>query len=374
MMKITLPRSALFAALGQVRAVVERRNTIPILSNALLDADASGLTLRATDLDIEIRARIEGRAAAPGATTVPAQMLFDIVRKFPDKAEVSLAMAADGQTLRVESGRARLDLQALPASDYPDITIGPMSHGFALPAATLARLIAKTEFAISTEETRYYLNGIYWHAPVVDGRQRLRAVATDGHRMALAETEPPAGCDGMPGIIVPTKAVARLREIAKAWDGELAVEVSDTKIRVTAGATVMTSKLVDGTFPDYTRVIPRGHDKRLVIDGPSLAAALDRVSTIASERGRAVKLRAEAERLTLTVLDQNAGTAEEGLDARFDGPDGFTIGFNSRYMADILETLDAKEAEIALGDPGSPTLFRNPQDESVELVLMPMRV
>lgn len=370
-MKITLPRAALFAALGQVKAAVKTRNTIPILGNVRLDADAAGLALTATDLDIEIKTRIDGEARLQGATTVPARMLHEIVRKMPDKAAITLD--ADGPTLTVTGGASRFALASLPATDFPDLTAGTFPHRLELPAATLARLIGMTAFAISAEETRYYLNGIYLHTRTGDDGPMLRAVATDGHRLARAEIAAPLGSDGMPGVILPTKAIERLRDLAKSHEGNIAIEISPTKIRATAGATTLTSKLIDATFPDYDRVIPRGNDKRLAVDRATIAGAIDRVSTIASDKSRAVRIEIEAERLTMRVVNVDAGQAEETVDATLSG-EPITIGFNSRYFAQIVDTLACDRLDIAIGDVGAPILITNPQDASVEIVLMPMRV
>ncbi|SHF00973.1 DNA polymerase III, beta subunit [Kaistia soli DSM 19436] len=373
-MQISLPRSALFAALGQVKAVVEKRNTIPILSNVLLRAEKDSFTVVATDLDIEIKVRIEGvTPEKAGATTVEAHLLFDIVRKFSDKAVISLATAPDGQKLRVAAERSEFHLQMLPESDYPSITVAPMPDGWLLPAATLARIIAKTEFAISSEETRYYLCGIYWHVRGGADGPMLCAVATDGHRLAKVEITAPPGTEGMPGVIVPTKTVSRLREMAKGFEGDITFEVSDTKIRATAGGTVLTSKLIDATYPDYARVMPRGNDRLLTADRPSLAAALDRVSTLSSDKGRAVVLELEAGTARLAVNNADHGTAEETLDVTYEA-EPLRIGFNSRYLADVLDCIACDQVQIRLGDAGNPALITNPLDPSVELVIMPMRV
>lgn len=368
-MQITLPRSALFAALGMVKAVVERRTTIPILANVRLTLEAGGLRLVGTDLDIEISTRVAGQADAAGETTVPAGMLADIVAKFPDKADVTLSLAADGQTLTVSSGRARLNLQALPASDFPDISGGEFACRFALAPATLARMLGKTEFAISTEETRYYLNGTFWHRE----DDKLVVVATDGHRLARVAVPSPEGDPAFKGVIVPAKTVSRLRVLAKATEADMTVEISETKIRVTAGETVLTSKLIDGTFPDYKRVIPQANSKRLTISRAALAAAVDRVSTIATERGRAVKLSVTPGFLHLTVNNADAGTGEETLDIDYDG-EPIDIGFNSRYVADALEVLAADTVTLDLNQSGDPALLKAAGDDDMLVVLMPMRV
>ncbi|KAA0971672.1 DNA polymerase III subunit beta [Aureimonas fodinaquatilis] len=374
-MRIIIERSNLLKALGHVHRVVERRNTIPILSNVLLKSEEGALRLKATDLDIEVTERVVAIDEQPGATTVPAYLLYDIVRKLPDGSEVNLTTNEEGSQLVVSSGRSRFRLQCLPEIDFPDITTGVFSHSFKLPAAALARLIERTQFAISTEETRYYLNGIFFHTIESEGSLKLRAVATDGHRLARAEADAPSGSEGMPGIIVPRKTVSELQKLIGDADDESAVDVelSESKIRFTIGDVVITSKLIDGTFPDYQRVIPTGNDKALVLDRQSFAQAVDRVSTISSERGRAVKLAVSQGQLVLTVNSPDSGTATEELPVGYDA-DEIEIGFNARYLLDITSQLSGEESVFMLADPGSPTLIRDGGDSGTLYVLMPMRV
>src|ERR1700732_4952410 len=289
-MKITVERSELLKSLGHVHRVVERRNTIPILANVLLRADRSKLSLKATDLDVEVTDTIAAEVGPGGSTTVPAHMFFDIVRKLPEGAQIVLESSGDRAALAIRAGRSRFTLQTLPESDFPDLAPGEMSHKFTLKAADLKRLIDKTQFAISTEETRYYLNGIYLHAAGAAKEQMLRAVATDGHRLAQMQLELPKGAAGMPGIIVPRKTVSEVLRLMEDNEAEVAIELSSGKIRFTVGDARLTSKLIDGTFPDYARVIPLANDKELVVDKKEFEAAVDRVSTVSSERGRAVKL------------------------------------------------------------------------------------
>ena len=248
-----------------------------------------------------------------------------------------------------------------------------MTHKFSLPAKDLKRLIDKTQFAISTEETRYYLNGIYLHVAGAAKAQRLRAVATDGHRLAQAELDAPKGAEGMPGIIVPRKTVGEVQRLIEDLDTEIMIELSQTKIRFTIGDVVLTSKLIDGTFPDYGRVIPAGNDKTLMVDKPEFAAAVDRVSTVSSERGRAVKLALSAGKLVLTVTNPDSGRATEELEVEYDS-DPLDIGFNSRYLLDIAAQIEGDVAVLKLADPGSPTLIQEKDSASALYVLMPMRV
>ena len=372
-MKVTLERNALLKSLGHVHRVVERRNTYPILANVLMKAADGRLDLRATDLDIEVTESVPAMVATPGTTTVPAHTLYEIVRKLADGAEVMLRTDEDGNAMSVISGRSSFRLQCLPQSDFPELSAGSFSHIFRLDSTALKTLIDKTQFAISTEETRYYLNGIYLHTVEAGGKLKLRSVATDGHRLARAELDAPAGSEGMPGIIIPRKTVSELQKLVDNPDVAVTVELSDTKIRFTIGSVVLTSKLIDGTFPDYQRVIPTGNDKQLIIDRQTFASAVDRVSTISSERGRAVKLAIGDGQVTLAVNNPDSGSATEELAADYSS-DPMEIGFNARYLLDVAGQLAGSDARFMLADAGSPTLIYDTGDENTLYVLMPMRV
>lgn len=372
-MKATVERAHLLKALTHVHRVVERRNTIPILSNVLIRAEGGSLKLKATDLDLEVTESIAAVVSEPGGTTVPAHTIYDIVRKLPDGSQIEIVTRPDGATVDVRAGRSRFTLQMLPESDFPDLTAEAMTNRFNLPAAQLKRLIDRTQFAISTEETRYYLNGIFLHTVEAGGDLRFRAVATDGHRLAQAETVAPSGSEGMPGIIVPRKTVGEIQKLIEDPEASISVELSDAKIRVTIGDVVLTSKLIDGTFPDYGRVIPQGNDKELKIDRDEFAQAVDRVSTISSERGRAVKLALSEGKLILTVNNPDSGSATEELSADYEA-EPLDIGFNSRYLLDIASQLQGDTAVFRLADPGSPTLISDLSDREALYVLMPMRV
>jgi DNA polymerase-3 subunit beta len=371
-MRVTVERSHLLKSLGHVHRVVERRNTIPILANVLLRAEGARLLLKATDLDLEITETVPADIAQGGATTVPAQILFDIVRKLPDGAEVALD-TGDGAQLALRAGRSKFTLQVLSESDFPDLTAGEFPTRFALAAAALRKLIERTQFAISTEETRYYLNGIYLHVITVGDKPMLRAVATDGHRLAQAQIEAPAGAEGMAGVIVPRKTVGEVQKLLDDPEAEVVVELSENKIRFTIGAIVLTSKLIDGTFPDYVRVIPQGNDKILKVDRSEFAGAVDRVSTISSERGRAVKLALADGKMVLSVNNPDSGSAVEELGVDYPA-DAIEIGFNSRYLLDVAGQLETGTAEFRFADPGSPTLIQDVGEANALYVLMPMRV
>jgi DNA polymerase-3 subunit beta len=373
-MKVTVERAELLRSLSHVHRVVERRNTIPILFNVLVRADTANLAFKATDLDLEVVESIAADVAPGGITTVPAQMFYEIVRKLPEGAQVVLEAPGDRAQMSIRAGRSRFSLQTLPASDFPDLAAGDLTHRFALPAAELKRLIDSTQFAISTEETRYYLNGIYLHPVGTGNSLMLRAVATDGHRLAQFELAAPAGTEGMPGIIVPRKTVAEVQRLTDGGgEGEVGIELSQSKIRFTLGAVVLTSKLIDGTFPDYSRVIPLGNDKRLEVGKRDFEQAVDRVSTVASERGRAVKLSLSAGKLVLSVTNPDSGSATEELEVEYDA-DPLDIGFNARYLLEIISQIEGDIAVLKLADPGSPTLLADKDRTGALYVLMPMRV
>jgi len=372
-MKVTVERAALLKSLGHVHRVVERRNTIPILANVLIRADGSKLSFKATDLDLEITETIAAEVSPGGSTTVPAHMFYEIVRKLPEGTQVVLEGTGDRAVLTLRAGRSRFTLQTLPENDFPDLAAGDMTHSFKLAAADLKRLIDKTQFAISTEETRYYLNGIYLHA-MKDGKSgRLRAVATDGHRLARHELELPDGAKDIPGVIIPRKTVAELRRLLDDAEGAIEIGLSDTKVQFTFNSIELTSKLIDGSFPDYQRVIPSGNDKVLTLDAKEFSLAVDRVSTISADKTRAVKLNLDKDRVTLSVVNPESGTATEDLGANYQASP-IEIGFNARYLLDITGQIAGKDVRFLLADAGSPTLIEDAQDGSTLYVLMPMRV
>ncbi len=367
-MKATIERATLLRGLSHVQSVVERRNTIPILSNVLIEASLDGsLRLMATDLDLQIDETVPAAVDQAGAITVPAHTLFDIARKLPEGAQVELT-AAEGK-IKVNAGRAKFELGTLPRDDFPVIAEGELPTVFELPAETLKQIIDKTRFAISTEETRYYLNGIFLH--VAD--DMLKAAATDGHRLARVTVPRPEGAEAMPDVIVPRKCVAELRKLLDEVDGSVGVSLSGSKIRFDLGAAILTSKLIDGTFPDYSRVIPTGNDKILKIDPRSFMQGVDRVSTIATEKTRAVKMALDRDRITLSVTSPDNGTAAEDVPGEY-AAQPFEIGFNSRYLMDILGQIESDLVEVHLADAAAPTLIRENDKSPALYVLMPMRV
>jgi DNA polymerase III subunit beta len=372
-MKLTIERAALLKALGHVQSVVERRTTIPILSSVLLRASAGRLALSATDMDLEIVERVPSQIEQDGRTTAPAHTLYDIVRKLREGAQIEIEASGERNAMVLRSGRSTFTLQSLPPEDYPVMAGGELPHNFALSASELRTLIDRTRFAISTEETRYYLNGIYLHVTKNEGVPVIRAVATDGHRLARVELVLPEGAAAMPGVIIPRKTVLELRKLVDESQEEVQVALSETKVRFAIGEAALTSKLIDGTFPDYDRVIPSNNDKILEVDTKSFAEAVDRVSTISTEKSRAVKLAIENGGLRVSATSPENGSAEEELEVRYLASP-LEIGFNSRYLLDIAEQIGGEGVQFVMSDAGSPTIVQDSTDKSALYVLMPMRV
>ena len=372
-MKISIERATLLKAVAQAQSVVERRNTIPILSNVLIEAEGDKVSFRATDLDIEVVDRAAAMVERPGATTVSAVMLHEIVRKLPDGALIHLSEDPSSGRLSISAGRSNFNLATLPKEDFPVMATSEYSTNFSAPAAALRRLFDKAKFAISTEETRYYLNGVYLHVATGEDGPVLRAVATDGHRLARIDAALPDGATGMPGVIVPRKTVGELRKLLDDDEAQIAVSVSETKIRFATPVITLTSKVIDGTFPDYSRVIPTGNTRRLEVDASEFAKAVDRVATVSSERSRAVKLSLDEDRLVLSVNSPDSGAAEEELAVAY-GDERLEIGFNAKYLLEIASQVDRENAVFLFNSSGDPTLMREGNDTSAVYVVMPMRV
>lgn len=371
-MKLSIDRAALLRALGHVLGVVERRNTIPILSNVLMRAEDGALSFAATDMDIEIDESVAARVARSGAATAPAQMLHEIVRKLPDGSEIELELDASGAQMQIKAARSRFRLGCLPVADFPDIGSGDLPASFSIPAADFRALIDRTKFAMSTEDTRYYLNGIYLHATESAGVRVLRAVSTDGHRLARFEMPLPDGAETMPGIIVPRKTVAELRKLLDEAADTVRVSLSENKIRFTFDHIRLTSKLVDGTFPDYQRVIPTANNKIVEVDPRLFTGAIDRVSTISDGKSRAVKVTLHGKTMILSASSTDAGSATEELEVN--GEAEMEIGFNARYLLDITSQIEGDGCRLVLADSASPTIIQDNGDPSALYVLMPLRV
>jgi DNA polymerase-3 subunit beta len=378
-MQLTIERAALLKALGHVQSVVERRNTIPILSNLLVSAADGRIALSATDLDMEIVDASPAQVDAPGQVTAPAHLLYEIARKLPEGADVSLSYTREDPRLQIRAGRARFGLPVLPAGDFPAMSSDGLSEPVSVEADAFARLIDRTRFAMSTEETRYYLNGLYLHLVGESGQARLRAVATDTRRLALAETPAPAGLAGAPSVIIPRKTVGEVRRLLDDAGDTVTIAVSAQKVRFGLGHAVITSKLIDGSFPPYQQVLPAADANRRVLrlDNALFAAAVDRVATISSDQVRAVRLAVETGRMTLSVHNIDASHAAEEMEAEYEG-EPFEVGFNARYVLDVTAQIAGEVIELRFGEhsgaPASePALVLDPTDADVQYILMPLR-
>ncbi len=371
-MQVKIERSALLALLNHVQNVVERRTTIPILGNVRLDAAEGRLGVVATDLELTVHETTAAEVLRTGATTLPAHRLFEVVRKLPEGAMVQLVKDPDRHDARIAAGRSVFDLPTLPADDFPSMNSENFERSFKMKGAELARLIDKARFAMSTEEARYYLNGLHLHTVENGATSRLRAVATDGHRLAKVETDMPDGAPGMPPIIVPRKAVGEIRRLIEGAD-EIHVSLSASKIQVRVGEATLISRLIDGTFPDYERVIPQANDKRAVVDCDVFAQAVDRVATIATEKTRAIKLSLHSGGMTISAVSSEAGRGQDEVDIGY-SDEPIEIGFNARYILEMLQQVSGDHVELQIANPASPTLVRDPADSGTVYVLMPMRV
>ena len=372
-MKFSIERADLVKAVAQAQSAVERRHTIPILANVQIEATPEGVSFRATDLDTEVVDRATAHVERPGATTVSAQMLNEIARKLPDGSLVTIAVDGANERLTVQAGRSNFSLATLPTEDFPVMANAEYTANFAAPAPVLRRLFDKSKFAISNEETRYYLNGVYMHVSQGEEGPVLRCVATDGHRLARIDAALPQGAADMPGVIVPKKTVAELRKLLDDDDMQIAVSVSETKVRFATPRITLTSKVIDGTFPDYTRVIPSGNTRKMEVDAKDFARAVDRVATVSSERSRAVKLALDMDRLVLSVNAPDAGTADEELAVAY-GDEPLEIGFNAKYLQEIASQVDRENAVFMFNGSGDAALIREGSDLSAVYVVMPMRV
>lgn len=374
-MKFTIERAALLKSLSHVQNVVERRHTNPLLSNVKITAkvgEGEGIVLNATDNELEISENTAAKVETAGSVTASAHKLYEIVRKLPEGAQVEFAQNVEKAQLNISAGRARFVLATMAGEDFPTIADGEMTHSFTLSAQDLQDLIEHTSFAVSTDETRYYLNGIYLHEAVSKEDKILRAVATDGHRLACAESALPEGAAGMPGVIVPRKAIGELSKLLSEESGEVKVALSSYKIQFVFGALVLTSLLIEGTYPDYERVIPLENDKILEVEAAALMAAVDRVAVV-SEKSRAVRLSVSKDLVVVSAANAEEGSARDELEAKFDAED-VEVGFNYVYLLDVLRQIKGGLVRIAFLDSASPTVLTDLSDPSVLFVLMPMRV
>ena len=372
-MKFTIERAKLLKTLSHVQSIVEKRNTIPVLSNVRIEAMGDGISFKATDMDTEITEIVDAQIAETGATTAPAHMLYDIVRKLSDGSQVEITFPDEKGQLTIASGRSKFALSTIGVEDFPVISGDKLPTSFAMGRDELKDVIDRTQFAVSTEETRYYLNGLYVHAKKEGASSVLRVVATDGHRLACVESPLPQGAEDMKGVIIPRKTVTEIRKLLDDSSVEnINIEISENKVRFTMEDVTLTSKLIDGTYPDYERVIPTDNDKNLELNVKDLASAVDRVSVVA-ERTRAIKMLTHENKVTITTSSPDLGSASEDLEAKYEN-ESLEIGYNFRYLLDILNEVKGDTVRISFTDGSSPSVIHDTSDASAIYVLMPMRV
>ena len=370
-MKVSMTRDQLLKPLQQVAGVVEKRQTLQVLSNVLLVVDQGELALTGTDLEVELVARqvLDGDSQN-GRITVPCRKLLDICRALPATAQVELAL--DGQRLLLRSGKSRFTLTTLPANDFPNLddTLAG-SFSLTLSQKALKRLIDKTSFAMAQQDVRYYLNGMLFE--VTEGK--LRVVSTDGHRLALCDADVTTQISEKMQVIVPRKGVQELSRLLSDDDAEVTLTLGSNHLRVTVGNVTFTSKLIDGRFPDYERVLPKGGDRTLVAGREDLKSALQRAAILCNEKFRGVRLQIEGDQLRILATNPDQEEAEEELQVEYNGKE-LEIGFNVGYLQDVLNVLSGAYTQAILGDTNSSALIRDNDGEQADAVyvVMPMRL
>ena len=372
-MRLSIERGALLKAVAQAQSVVERRNTIPILANVLIEADGNSVQFRATDLDIEVVDRAPAMVERAGSTTVSAVTLHEIVRKLPDGALVTLADDGTAGRLAVSAGRSNFNLATLPKEDFPVMANSEYAANFSAPAPVLRRLFDKSKFAISTEETRYYLNGVYFHVSDSDGARVLRAVATDGHRLARIDADLPEGAAGMPGVIVPRKTVLELQRLLSDKEGAIDMQFAGNQAKFSFDGMEFVTKLVEGKFPDYNRVIPRNHTNELILGRQTLLSSLQRTAIMTSDKFKGVRLNIEPGSLRVAASNAEQEEATDEIEIDYAG-DAIEIGFNVTYLMDVLTNMSQDMVRFSLSDGNSSALITLPDSEDFKYVVMPMRI
>lgn len=367
-MHFTIQREALLKPLQLVAGVVERRQTLPVLSNVLLVVEGQQLSLTGTDLEVELVGRVTLEdAAEPGEITVPARKLMDICKSLPNDALIDIRV--DEQKLVVKAGRSRFALSTLPANDFPTVEEGPGSLTFTLVQSKLRRLIERTSFAMAQQDVRYYLNGML--IEVQTGV--LRAVATDGHRLAMCSMEAAIENTEKHQVIVPRKGILELARLLTEQDGEVSIVLGQHHVRATTGEFTFTSKLVDGKFPDYERVLPRGGDKLVIGDRQALREAFSRTSILSNEKYRGIRLQLATGQLKIQANNPEQEEAEEEVAVDYTGS-SLEIGFNVSYLLDVLGVMTTDQVRLILSDSNSSALVQEAGNDDSSYVVMPMRL
>ena len=368
--------SDLLKALSHIHGIVEVRHTLPILSNIIIEARDNEISLSSTNLDIFCTDKINADVAIPGDISVSAITFFEIVKRLPQGSDVLMQMKQNDNEIALKCGRSKFKLSTIKTDDFPIISDNDLPTSFVISAEELKRLIDKTKFAVSNEETRYYLNGIFFHKAERNSIQFLRSVATDGHRLAQYDIPLPQGAEEMTGIILPKKTVLELRKVLDDANGDVSISLNENKIKFNFNNLKIISKVIDGTFPDYTKVIPQNNDKIFKTNNHELKNAIDRVSAVAineETKSKAIKFSIVDNKLFLSAESSSKGSANEEIDISYSG-EKVDIGFNSRYVVDICNEIDGEEISINLFDSISPAIILDKADENLFFVLMPMRI
>ncbi|MES2677804.1 MAG: DNA polymerase III subunit beta [Pseudomonadota bacterium] len=370
-MQFQISKSAIAKALSNVNGAVEKRNTIPVLLNVKIEAKNGRLNLTATDMDIVIISSAEALIGREGSTTVPAQLFYDIIRKIPDIADINVEADENNTNIKISYGKSKFSLPCLDPSEFPILSEGEMTVNFNIKSSELIKIIDKTRFAIPSDETRYYLNGLFLHSIAVGDNIELRGIATDGHRLALASSIHSSLTAAVAGVIIPKKTINEIRKIAEGNE-EATVAFSKAKIRVSSGNSIVISKLIDGEFPEYDRVIPKNNDKLVKVDRKLIFDAVDRVSTIATDKNKSIKLVLESGKISFQIKSNDNGNASEEIEVDFNG-DLIETGFNSRYFLEIIGQIDQEKINIFFKDGTSPALIKTEENDGL-YVIMPIRV
>ena len=371
-MKFKIVRSIFFKTLSHLQGIVDKKNSLPVLSNILIEANGNQLTLSSTDMDISIIEKINCNVLEDGSTTINSQILFDIVRKFDDNSEIEI-ISNDGKILTLRADGSRFSLACLPKEDFPIIDQDNSGVNININSTIILKLIDKTKFAISNEETRYFLNGLYFNITKEQNKSILTLVGTDGHRLAKFSQNIEDDIDQVSGVIIPKKTIYELSKLLAEKDQNVLISISLNKIVFTIDNIIFISKLIDGSFPDYKRVIPKDNNNILNINRETLLSAVDRVSTIANEKSPVIKFKLLQNVLNLNTINNESSTASEDLKINYKGDD-IEIGFNSKYIMDIVNNLEDEEISIILKDNTSPIIALENSNSNLVYVLMPMRV
>ncbi len=371
-MKFNVQKKTIFKSLTHLQSIVDKRNALPILSNILIEAKNNELTMSSTDMDISIKETINCKVIEEGATTINAQLIYDIIKKLHDESSIEI-ISNDSKILTLRSGVSKFSLACLPKEEFPLIESKINGNKIITKAENIFNLIDKTKFAISNEETRYFLNGLYFSINNENEKSMLTFVGTDGHRLAKFSISNSSKSDDVNGVIIPKKTINELYKLLSENSEDIEIQVTSNKIIFNIGKLIFISKLIDGTFPDYKRVIPKNNNEILSVNRLNLLSAVDRVSTIVNEKSPVIKFKLLRDLINLSTFNNDNSSATEDIEAKFEGKE-IEIGFNAKYVMDILDNLSENEIQISFMDNSSPIIAKEKSNPDLIYVLMPMRV